>query len=52
MLFALLIASICSAQYDGYKYNTDGSYVCGGAYDGYKYNPDGSYSVGYGKCRK
>ena len=41
----------CGA-YDGYKYNSDGSYSVGRAYDGYKMNPDGNYSVGWEKCRK
>ncbi len=46
ILSVFFITSVSYAQYDGYKYNPDGSYSVGGCYDGYKYNSDGSYSVG------
>ena len=51
VLLILIFPSIVFGNYDGYKRNSDGSYVLGGCYDGYKRNPDGSYSVGW-KCSK
>lgn len=46
VLLILIFPSIVFGNYDGYKRNSDGSYVLGGCYDGYKRNSDGSYSVG------
>ncbi|MDB9813260.1 hypothetical protein OAC45_02220, partial [Gammaproteobacteria bacterium] len=46
VLLILIFPSIVFGNYDGYKRNSDGSYVLGGCYDGYKRNPNGSYSVG------